>query len=256
MKKPMILGTGLTRGIGRALARILADQVDILSLQRSDEPPVPGVRVLRWDLAAPFDEAREGALMDALAGRPVWGFLHCAGVLGPVGPARRGEAAAHARAFEEAFRINVTSAVEVLELLIGARAFAPRPPDQRPPFILHLSSGAALNPYQGWEAYCASKAALRMMFRAWAERFGASELVVASVAPGTVLTDMMKDVLSASPDAFPAVGKFHSLRDEGKLVPPEEPAARIAEILLGEERDFINLHGKFFDVRKGFVAGA
>ncbi|MFB8735641.1 SDR family NAD(P)-dependent oxidoreductase [Bacillus sp. SL00103] len=31
--------------------------------------------------------------------------------------------------------------------------------------IVHLSSGAAKNPYKGWSAYCASKAGLDMFMR-------------------------------------------------------------------------------------------
>ncbi|MCA2961029.1 MAG: SDR family NAD(P)-dependent oxidoreductase [Silvanigrellales bacterium] len=249
--RPLLVATGLTRGIGRALVDAFGDKVTWLSLQRAtaSESSLPAsVEVLPWDLAAQASPTRSQALVSALKGRPVWGLLHCAGVLGPVGGGVKG--------FEEALRVNTTSVLDLFETLVNAKAFSPREEDARPPFVLHLSSGAALSPYQGWEAYCTSKAATRMLFRAWSTRFSAKELVVASIAPGTVFTDMMKSVLASSPLDFPAVQKFHDLQAQGGLVAPEVPAQAIAALLFGDSQSYAALHGTLFDLRKGVVAGA
>ena len=59
---PLVVGTGLTRGIGLALARELAPQVQVLSLQRALEAPLPGTEVLAWDLSLAPEASRQGAL--------------------------------------------------------------------------------------------------------------------------------------------------------------------------------------------------
>lgn len=249
--RPLLVATGLTRGIGRALVEVFGSRVAWLSLQRDPAAgglaQLPNVETLAWDLAAPPCATRCAQLLEALRGQRVWGLLHCAGVLGPVGRPVRGLV----EGFEEAFRVNTSSVLELFDTLQGAKAFGPGGPDARPPFVLHLSSGAARNPYAGWEAYCASKAATLMLFRAWAARFQPSELVVASIAPGTVFTDMMKSVLASSPRDFPAVQKFHELQSQGGLVEPQVPAQAIASLLWGDVAVYESLHGSFYDVRKG-----
>lgn len=259
--RPVVVATGLTRGIGLALAKEMRGAVDFVSLQRDGSvAPVEGALAIAFDLSESPSEARTRRLASdldsALAGRPVWGLIHCAGVLGPVGRPGGGAAgtAAYALDFEEAMRVNVTAAVELLAAT-EAR-LAPRAPDGRAPFVLHLSSGAATNPYVGWEAYCASKAAVRMLFRAWAKRFEASRLVALSVTPGRVMTDMMERVLASDPCDFPDVGGFREAREQGAIVEPAVPARAIARLLLSSDAaEYASVHGRMWSVSRGIVEG-
>ncbi|NBW82620.1 SDR family NAD(P)-dependent oxidoreductase [bacterium] len=115
---------------------------------------------------------------------------------------------------------------------------------------MHISSGAAVKPYVGWGAYCSSKAAILMDFKCLASQIGVSELLVLSVAPGTVMTDMMKQVLASHPQDFPAIGKFKELEKTGGLVPPDLAGGKIVSWLI--EQPSANLaqwHGQLYDVR-------
>ena len=185
--KPLVVATGLSRGIGLALARALDPHVTLLSLQRGNDtaaksesgdpqPPVPGAETLAWNLSDSPSTARLARLEHALAGRPVWGFLHCGGVLGPVGAptqASNEDRFRYAREFEDALRVNCSAGLELCEALIPhlrSQTAGEGSEGDRPAFLFHLSSGAARNPYVGWDAYCVSKAAMLMQFRAFAKR--------------------------------------------------------------------------------------
>ncbi len=56
--------------------------------------------------------------------------------------------------------------------------------------IVNVSSGAALRPLEGWNAYCSGKAGLAMVTRAIALEHGAAGIRVFGFQPGTTDTDM------------------------------------------------------------------
>lgn len=60
--------------------------------------------------------------------------------------------------------------------------------------IVHLSSGAAKNPYKGWSAYCSSKAGLDMFMRTLHEeqQDEAYPVTTFSFSPGTIDTEMQE----------------------------------------------------------------
>jgi|GEM_PF-637478 len=278
--RPLIVGTGFSRGIGLEIARALAPRVQLVSLQRGSGRPAEGVQVVPWDLSRAPAASDFRALEAALGGRPVWGFLHAAGILGPIGTGRTFESEpggssarpaherclAYAEEFERAQRVNHLSVVPVIEWLLprldaanatdGADATAKALSGARPPFVLHLSSGAAFTAYVGLDAYCTSKAACLMHFRLLAARVGKDPGAprVLSVAPGTVMTDMMKTLLSSSENVFPGVAKFRELEQGGGLVTPEKPAREITRLLLdAPPAELDPLHGEYFDLRKGVM---
>lgn len=246
---PWVVMTGASRGLGRALAQALGREVSVLGLART-AGSTPCAEECLVDLArTDFDEL-DSCVKTSMTGKAIVGFVHCAGVLGPVGQAgdSQEDRGAHLAAWREAMRVNVESCVALVEGLIPhmtARSEA------APPFVAHLSSGAARNAYVGWEAYCAGKAAALSYFRCLGKRFEAGELAALSIAPGTVMTDMMRRVLASDPQDFPDVKKFRELQARGELADPVKVAETIAALLLGGHAAQAPLHGKFFDVRKG-----
>lgn len=239
--KGLLVFTGANRGIGAALERELSKNFEILSLTRQRPK---SENELYWDLSIPPSKEQIARLQKAVVGKNLQGFLHCAGVLGPVGPT---DNSTHWNQFQNAFRVNCVAGLELIELL---RPYFSR--KARSPFAFHLTSGAALNAYPGWDAYCASKAAMYMAFICLSQKHPSEELTCVSVAPGTVMTDMMRTVLQSDPAHFPAVSKFHKLKENNELVSPESVAAKISQ-LLNDHVLLKDLHGKFYDLRKGIV---
>ena len=98
-------------------------------------------------------------------------------------------------------------------------------------------SGAAVNPYPGWAAYCAGKAALRMagqvlgLEAAEVPALAGRDLAVVAYPPHVVATAMQEAIRATSPEQFPRRQKFALLHESGALVTPDGPAAEIAELL-------------------------
>lgn len=257
--KPWIVMTGASRGLGRAFAdelRRAGYAVCALLREKAAENAQERVDAsIVWDCALPWANNPGDALLTFCQKNQVVGFVHAAGLLGPMEAV---PAPSHSEAwqrwwteFDETCFVNHRAGAQLIHavqpfLRPDSRA------DQalRPPFVMHLSSGAAVKAYAGWNAYCASKAAMLMEFKCLAARFTADELLVLSVAPGTVMTDMMKKVLSADAENFPALSKFQELEKSGGLVPAESAARMMSDWLLCSElSELTRWHGDLYDVR-------
>jgi NAD(P)-dependent dehydrogenase (short-subunit alcohol dehydrogenase family) len=97
--------------------------------------------------------------------------------------------------------------------------------------VLHISSGAAHHAYQGWGAYCTSKAGLYMIYLVLKEELKRYKIAVGSVRPGVVDTPMQDEVRSADPEDFPALPRFLELKKDNKLFEPQAVADYIYTIL-------------------------
>jgi len=251
--------TGATRGIGQALADSIRRRgYFVCSLARSasvDLAVSSSDHVIRWDCSLDCEENPWDELYDFVQSKTSCGFIHAAGILGPMEriSSRREQAHWHAwwADYYRAFRINFSAGAELVHGLRPLlKSFPGDTIPPRPPFVMHLSSGAARKAYVGWNAYCSSKAALLMEFQCLAAEKAANELQVLSVAPGTVMTDMMRQVLSAQADDFPAVSKFKELESTGGLIHPQAAAEKIASWLLESKAgELEQWHGLLYDVR-------
>jgi len=96
--------------------------------------------------------------------------------------------------------------------------------------VVNLSSGAAVRPFPGLAAYCAAKAGLHLAGASVAAE-DAPDLHILSYQPGVVDTEMQLATRSKSLEEFPWGTTFRQYHAEGRLVPPERPAADIVEFL-------------------------
>jgi NAD(P)-dependent dehydrogenase (short-subunit alcohol dehydrogenase family) len=185
MTPPIALVTGASAGLGRALAsaldrrgwRLVVDARDaarlaaaVATLPRPDlVTAVPG------DVAEP---AHRRALADAVGDRLDLLVLN-ASTLGPSPLPRLADLPTDE--FETVLRTNVLAPLALTQLLLAAlRAAGGR--------VVAISSDAAVEPYEGWGGYGASKAALDQL----AAVLGAEEpgLRVYAADPGDMRTEM------------------------------------------------------------------
>jgi NAD(P)-dependent dehydrogenase (short-subunit alcohol dehydrogenase family) len=99
---------------------------------------------------------------------------------------------------ERALAVNLLGPFRLTKALLGALAASTR--EGRGAVVINISSDAALNPYSGWGAYGASKAALRHLTAIWDEEARADGVRFLSIDPGDMDTPLHALVV---PDADP-----------------------------------------------------
>ena len=149
-------------------------------------------------------------------------WVNNAGVLEPIAPLRDADPAAVATNVE----------VNVLGVMHGSAAFA-RHVRSRPGggVLVNITSGAATNPYAGWAAYCASKAAVDQLTRVVAVEEAGAGLRAYAVAPGVVDTDMQATIRATPEDRFPTVERFRDLARTGAFNTPPWVADQVLRLL-------------------------
>jgi benzil reductase ((S)-benzoin forming) len=95
--------------------------------------------------------------------------------------------------------------------------------------IINITSGAASSPYDGWAAYCTSKAAVDMFTRVLAKEQTVKKYPakVYAIAPGVVDTGMQDAIRTADKDNFSNIEKFINLKNDNKLYSTESVAGKL-----------------------------
>ncbi|OYU40905.1 MAG: short-chain dehydrogenase [Pseudorhodobacter sp. PARRP1] len=187
MQGKVVVITGASRGIGAAAAREFAQagaQVALLARSAADIAALaaeigPQAMAVRCDVADGADVAAALAAVVARFGR-LDVLINNAGVIEPI--ARLAEAGVEA--FSAAIDINLKGVFH------GMRAALPIMRAQGAGTIITVSSGAAVNPMEGWGGYCASKAGALMLTRVAHLEEAAHGIRVLGMSPGTVATEM------------------------------------------------------------------
>jgi len=184
-------------------------------------PPGAEAVTASVDVTDPAAVDRFAADVAARFGRvDLW--VNNAGVLEPIAPLRDADPAAVAANVE----------VNVLGVMHGSAAFA-RHVRSRPGggVLVNITSGAATNPYAGWAAYCASKAAVDQLTRVVSVEEAGAGLRAYAVAPGVVDTDMQVTIRETPEDRFPTVERFRDLARTGAFNTPPWVADRVLRLL-------------------------
>lgn len=207
-----VLITGASRGIGAAAARVFAGAGARLVLMARSGDALQDLAQELGALAHVGDVADYG---DVAAGvelaRQQHGgldvFIGNAGVVGPISALAESDPDEWGSAID----INLKGVYN------GMRAAMPVMSAAGGGTILTVSSGAAHNPVEGWSAYCASKAGAAML-TASADHEGRGDgLRVMGMSPGTVATDMQRDIKASGVNPV-------SRLDWSEHIPPEWPA--------------------------------
>jgi NAD(P)-dependent dehydrogenase (short-subunit alcohol dehydrogenase family) len=218
--------TGASRGLGAGLAQAFADRGLRLGLCARHLPLVPdGADAVSSavDVTDPEALDRFGDEVVTRFGRiDLW--VNNAGVLDPMGPL----ADADPEALRRHVEINVTG------VLFGSRTFA-RHVRGRPGrgVLVNMSSGAATTVYEGWAAYCASKAAVEMMTGVVAAEEQSHGLRAYALAPGLVDTEMQASIRATPATRFPQVARFLQVDEDQAFNSPGWVASFILDLVTG-----------------------
>jgi len=217
-----VVVTGGTSGLGLALVRAAHRRgARVGFIARTAERVDALVRELPGTVGVAGDVADKSAihrvalqLTGRLGGADV--LINNASSLGPVPLAPLADT--ECEELELALDTNVVGPFRLTRALLGALAASARAGAH--PVVLNVSSDAALQPYPGWGAYGASKAALRHLSAIWDQELQDLGIRVLSVDPGDMDTPLH---VLAVPEA-----------DSAMLKRPETAADELLEIVTQE----------------------
>lgn len=234
--------TGASRGLGAGLAAYFAAAGMRLGLCARHKPRLvarttptaQGGHIVSSE--APLlsavdvtDRAALGRFADAVVDRfgriDLW--VNNAGLLGPIAPLALADGAEVAQAIE----------VNVIGVANGSSVFAAHVRERQGRGVLiNISSGAATKAYEGWAAYCASKAAVDQLTRVVALEEARHDLSAYSVSPGIVDTDMQTAIRGSDPASFPERERFEWFAELQQFNSPAWVGDHILRLAFGPAR--------------------
>src|SRR5262245_54946825 len=185
--------TGASRGLGAVIARVLADRGYELVLNARERMPLHAIAgELRWRTRSVIpidgdltDPAVRERLVEAARNRGGLDLLaNNASELGGIAPLAHLDPARFARVLD----VNVVSPAALIRLAAPLLA-------ERHGLIVNVTSDAAHGAYAGWGAYGASKAALELLTRTFAEELRDRDVAAVAVDPGDLRTRMHQEAV-------------------------------------------------------------
>ncbi len=212
------LVTGAGRGIGRAaaleLCRLGAETALAVRRPEAAQETIAASGGRAFAIAC---DVRDGPRVEAVIAEieaRCGGLdlvINNAGVITPIALLGEGDPAAWRALIET----NLIGAYHVLRYAIPALV------RRGGGTIVNLSSGAAHSPFEGWSAYCASKAALAMLTQMAHAEYGQAGVRCMGFGPGVVDTDMQGEIRRSG------INRVSQL-PQTSLAPAEGPARAIA----------------------------
>jgi 3-oxoacyl-[acyl-carrier protein] reductase len=228
--------TGAGRGVGKAIALAFArDGADLTVVSRTlteVEQTASEVESLGRNALALKVDVSNKRDVDCMVNETlsVYGkidvLVNNAGMLGPIGPL-------HENDVDEWIK---TVHVNLIGAFLCCRAVLPVMIQQRRGKIINLSGGGAAYPKPNFSAYACSKAAVVRLTETLAEEVKEYNIQVNAIAPGTVKTRMVEQIVEAGD-----VTGETALADARKVLEGGgagfEPVTSLAVFLASEESD-------------------
>ena len=242
-----IIGTGFSRGIGYELAKIIKDNhYKIIHLGRGQ----CGFEdiFIWWDLLNPISDSPILELSKNLYGKSIAGFIYGAGIMPILGVSETNRMEKHLfwQSQAEAMRINYFACAEIIEDILPFIMSHNDVDSKVVPFVSHLSSLSAIDPFPGLELYGATKSACLFYFQWLSKRFAMDELTCLSIHPGSVNTDMVNNIIQNSPPELEIVKIYKQMLEKKELISPQAAAEKIYRFLFSESEKRSNSHGKLY----------
>lgn len=238
-KDKVVIVTGATSGIGRAITEILIERYNctVYGVARSVKN--------NEELRRKYDAKYQPATMDVTvehswekmanffknSDTPPHILINCAGILPKFSKAEETEIDTYRRVMELNYFSCVTACRYMLPLMAKGGA------------IVNVSSASALCPFSGVSAYSSSKAALQRYTESLAREV--SDISVSAVMPGFVKTNIMKNQ-NASDKERSLIDRFSAdpYKTAKKLL--KKVAKRKSRIILGADGHFLSAMYRLF----------
>ncbi len=221
----VVIITGASRGIGKGTAEAVSKSGgSVVLVARSGDDlaavaaSLPGPsRVLVGAVEHPETPAQAVALAAEMG--DLWGLVNNAGI----SPAYHSAVETTDDEWDQILRVNLRAAAAFARAAIPAMAAAGKGGR-----VINLSSIAAFAGLPNIVAYNAAKAGLDAMTRTLAVEYGHAGICVNSIAPGTITTEMVQQMMDANP---PLAEKFVSKTTLGRVGTVDEAAWPIVFLL-------------------------
>lgn len=241
----VVIITGAGKGLGRAIAvELTGSGGRVVLVVRSEAAATSLIREFGAAcVVVTADVTALGAAEAAIdAGLKRWGkvdgLVNNAGLIDPIARIADADPAL----WEAAITTNLVAPYRF------TRAFLAQVPNTAPRRIVNISSGAAHQPLEGWNAYCASKAGLAMLTRSTGLEYALENVFAFGLLPGVIDTGMQATIRASGVNEV-------SRMPRTALRPPEEPARAAAYLLSGAADDLsggeVNIRDAGFRGRVG-----
>jgi NAD(P)-dependent dehydrogenase (short-subunit alcohol dehydrogenase family) len=192
MNKKVVMITGASKGLGKALTMAFAEEGARLSICSRSEPDLEKVKhqaeglgaevlAIRADVSQPGDVERFVALTQEAYGQ-IDVLINNASILGPAPMPLLLDYPQED--FAEVLRVNVVSAFLVSQRVIPVML------EGNEGSIINVTSEAGHVGYAGWGAYGISKFAVEGLTQTWADELSHTDIRVNMVDPGEMDTEM------------------------------------------------------------------
>ena len=216
--------TGASRGLGRALAlKLSAEGAKVVLVARDELDLENAVAEIRKNGGVAYGVARDVGDKESIY--PTAGqaaafagsidiLINNASTLGPLPLSLLADT--DCEDFERVLHVNTLGPFRLIKAVAGSMLV------RQTGLIVNISSDAAVEPYSGWGAYGASKAALDHLTRVMAVELAGTGVCFFSVDPGEMDTRMHADAMPAA--------------DPASLARPEAVAEKIVSMIRHSRR--------------------
>lgn len=220
MKKIIII-TGANRGLGKALVDVALKDKNtlIVSLSRSlhkDHKDISDIKLIfiKTDLSNSFSDSIFYSIRKHINLDDILYFFNNASIILPIyriGGFKNMD-------IETSIKVNVQYPVNLINSLLSQFP-------KNKTVLVNISSGAGSNPISFWSLYGAAKAYMNLFFRVLEkENKENSYISLYSIDPGVLDTGMQESIRD---NTFPNQDYFKSLKENNKLIKPEDAALKI-----------------------------
>lgn len=231
----MIIITGASSGIGKALAEIYLQQGQkVIGISRTNSIEHELFEFIPCDLTK-VEELKFllKKLPECFTPNEEISLINNAGIIGDI-------KASKDLTLEHYLNVTTVNIVALQAITTSALAHTN---NHQLNAIVNISSGAGRRAIPSWSAYCASKAAVDLFsetIKAELLEQGNNHTKVYALAPGVVDTQMQNHIRKTNEADFSSLSNFKKLKEENNLKSPLDVAQQIIELLQLPQQEVIN----------------
>lgn len=223
--KKIIIVTGANRGLGKALVDFALNDEEaiIVSLSRSlheEHKDICSTKLvlIETDLSEAFSDTIFEIIDKNISTDVDLYFFNNASIILPIDKVGNFKELA----IETSIKVNVQYPVNFIN------SFLNKFPKNKTKFV-NISSGAGNNPVPYWSLYGAAKAYMKLFFKVLEqENINNIYTEFYSIDPGVLDTRMQESIRE---NTFPNQDYFRSLKEDNKLIKPEDAAQKIFNLI-------------------------